>query len=208
MLWERSPALSAALAGPLLAIALYQRSSRRALGAMRLALTDPLTELGNHRHFHERLRDELAEARRRRRNLTVALVDLDDFKAVNDRHGHLVGDRVLRAVAEALTSEVRAYDAVGRFGGEEFVVLLAAVDVEGATSTAERLRARVSAIEVPVHAPDGPATVSGLTASVGAAVYPAAADDLDDLVLAADAALYDAKRRGRNRVEVARVLPR
>jgi diguanylate cyclase (GGDEF)-like protein len=174
----------------------------------RAAHTDGKTGLATAAHWHAGAAKELARARRMRIGLGVLMVDLDDFKAVNDRHGHLVGDRVLRAVADALSAEVRAYDAVGRFGGEEFVVLLAAVDVEGATSTAERLRARVSAIEVPVHAPDGPATVSGLTASVGAAVYPAAADDLDDLVLAADAALYEAKRRGRNRVEVARVLPR
>src|SRR5207247_5298951 len=85
VLWQRSPALSGALVGPLLAIALYQRSTYRALRAMRLALTDPLTGLGNHRHFHERLREELQDARRNRRPLALCLADIDDFKLVNDR---------------------------------------------------------------------------------------------------------------------------
>ena len=91
VLWERSPLLSFALIGPLLAIALYQRSTYRALRAMRLALTDPLTGLGNHRHFHERLQRELPTPRRRGTPLTLCLVDIDDFKRINDRYGHPVG---------------------------------------------------------------------------------------------------------------------
>ena len=93
VLWQRSPLLSAALVGPLLAIALYQRSTYRALRAMKLALTDPLTGLGNHRHFHDRLERELIEAERNERSFSLCLVDVDDFKRVNDLFGHPAGDR-------------------------------------------------------------------------------------------------------------------
>src|SRR5205807_10253868 len=92
VLWQRSPVLSTALVGPLLAISLYQRSTHRALRAMRLALTDPLTGLGNHRHFHERLERELIEANRTGTDFTLCLVDVDDFKRVNDLFGHPDGD--------------------------------------------------------------------------------------------------------------------
>src|SRR5207253_970002 len=118
VLWQRSPALSAALVGPLLAIALYQRSTYRALRAMRLALTDPLTGLGNHRHFHERLREELQDARRDRRRLALCLADVDDFKLVNDRFGHPAGDRVLAEVAARLRQGGESF----RLGRDEFAL--------------------------------------------------------------------------------------
>src|SRR5204862_369773 len=92
----------AALVGPLLAIALYQRSTHSVLRATRLALTDPLTGLGNHRHFHERLREEVLDAQRQHRQLALCLADIDDFKLVNDRFGHPAGDRVLAEVAARL----------------------------------------------------------------------------------------------------------
>src|SRR4029434_102189 len=98
VLWERSPLLSAALVGPLLAISLYQRSAYQALRAMRLALTDPLTGLGNHRSFHERLQRELTRAEGRRAPFTLCLIDIDDFKRVNDLFGHPAGDSVLAQV--------------------------------------------------------------------------------------------------------------
>src|SRR5437763_216811 len=101
VLWERSPVLSTALVGPLLAISLYQRSTHRALRAMRLALTDPLTGLGNHRHFHERLQRELQTAEETARPLTLCFVDIDDFKRINDRFGHPSGDRVLAKAVDA-----------------------------------------------------------------------------------------------------------
>src|SRR5205085_6090500 len=95
VMWQRSPYLSLVLVGPLLAIALYQRSTFAAMKAMRLALTDPLTGLGNHRHFHERLQRELASAEEEGTTLSLCLVDIDDFKHINDSYGHPVGDRVL-----------------------------------------------------------------------------------------------------------------
>ena len=120
VLWQRQPVLSIALVGPLLAIALYQRSTFTGLQAMRLALTDPLTGLGNHRRFHERLQRELAAAEHDGASLALCLVDFDDFKSVNDRFGHPVGDLVLGQVASRLRQGGEAF----RLGGDEFAVLL------------------------------------------------------------------------------------
>src|SRR3954463_11424481 len=102
VLWQRTPFLFAALAGPLVAISLYQRSTHRALSAMRLALTDPLTGLGNHRHFHERLQREMAIADETDTLVSLCFLDVDDFKRINDRFGHPAGDRVLSLVAARL----------------------------------------------------------------------------------------------------------
>jgi diguanylate cyclase (GGDEF)-like protein len=135
----------------------------------------------------------------------VLVLDLDHFKAVNDTHGHLVGDQVLVAVAGALRAEVRERDLVGRFGGEEFVVLLAgpaagaAIEME---AVAERIRSRVAHLRMEIPTPDGPLTVSGLTVSIGGAVAPAEGADLHTLLQIADTALYAAKRAGRNVVRM------
>jgi diguanylate cyclase (GGDEF)-like protein len=140
----------------------------------------------------------------------VLVVDLDHFKEVNDHHGHLAGDIVLGAVADALQSEVRDHDLVGRFGGEEFVVLLAGLDGHGGDDVlaiAERIRLRLAALRVEIPTPDGPLTVAGLTASIGAAVHPGHGDDISTLMQAADAALYAAKRAGRNTVRLAALTP-
>jgi len=135
VLWQRSPALSMALVGPLLAIALYQRSTFAVLKAMRLALTDPLTGLGNHRHFHERLQRELALAEQEGTTLTLCLVDIDDFKQVNDRHGHPVGDRVLAQVAGRLRQGGESF----RLGGDEFAVLLPDTDARNGVAVARSI---------------------------------------------------------------------
>jgi diguanylate cyclase (GGDEF)-like protein len=135
----------------------------------------------------------------------VLVLDLDHFKAVNDTHGHLAGDQVLAAVAGAVRAEVREGDLVGRFGGEEFVVLLAgpaAGDPVELESVAERIRGRVARLRVEIPTPDGPLTVSGLTVSIGVAVAPAEGADLRTLLQVADTALYAAKRAGRNVVRV------
>src|SRR5205814_8145895 len=140
VLWERSPAVSMALVGPLLAIGLYQRSTFSALKAMRLALTDPLTGLGNHRHFHERLQREIALAEQGGRSLTLCLVDIDDFKQINDRHGHPVGDRVLGQVAARLRQGGESF----RLGGDEFAVLLPDTDARNGVSVARSIVDRVT----------------------------------------------------------------
>jgi diguanylate cyclase (GGDEF)-like protein len=143
---------------------------------------------------------EIARAVRTRSPLSVALIDIDHFKAVNDTHGHLAGDSVLRAVSDVLRDQLREYDVVGRFGGEEFVVLLPQTDEADALSIAERLRAHVAALSIPVQ--DGAAYVR-LTISIGVAALDAVGGEVTDLLTAADAALYFAKEAGRNRTHVA-----
>ena len=136
VLWDRSPFLIAALFGPLVAFDLYQRSQLRALEAMRAAVTDPLTGVGNRRRFDERLNDEVPP-RKRGSPVSVCLLDVDDLKNINDRHGHPVGDLVLAAVGARLAASGEAF----RLGGDEFALLLPEVEPEQAR-LARRARAR------------------------------------------------------------------
>jgi diguanylate cyclase (GGDEF)-like protein len=132
----------------------------------------------------------------------MALVDIDHFKTVNDTYGHLVGDKVLKSVAQALTSHLRDYDRAGRFGGEEFVLLLAQTSENDACRIAERLRSHIAGMEVPVSDRPNAPTVS-LTISIGVtAMEPGETRELTDLLAAADSALYHAKQTGRNRIAV------
>jgi diguanylate cyclase (GGDEF)-like protein len=187
VMWERSPWLSIALVGPLLAIALYQRSTFAALKAMRLALTDPLTGLGNHRHFHERLQRELTIAEESATTLSLCLVDIDDFKSVNDHYGHPVGDRVLGQVASRLRQGGESF----RLGGDEFAVLLPGLDERAAIGVARSIVERVGAAQI-----DG---VGAITASAGVATFPIQGAGRDELIRLADSALYWAKEDGKNR---------
>ncbi len=127
VLWDRSPFLIAALFGPLVAFDLYRRSQLRALEAMRAAVTDPLTGVGNRRRFDERLNDEVPPSKRGS-PVSVCLLDVDDLKNINDRHGHPVGDLVLAAVGARLASSGEAF----RLGGDEFALLLPDVEPEQA----------------------------------------------------------------------------
>ncbi len=192
VLWERSPVLSVALVGPLLAIALYQRSTHRALRAMRLALTDPLTGLGNHRHFHERLQRELLNAEEQARPLTLCLVDIDDFKRINDRFGHPSGDRVLSQIATRLRQGGEAF----RLGGDEFALLLADHDESTALTAAESIVERISTVDFD-H-------IGQVTVSAGLATFPVQGHGRDELIRLADSAMYWAKEHGKNRVRVYR----
>jgi diguanylate cyclase (GGDEF)-like protein len=187
VLWQRSPALSVALVGPLLAIALYQRSTFAALRAMRLALTDPLTGLGNHRHFHERLQRELASAEHDGRDLSLCLVDIDDFKRINDRFGHPAGDRVLGQVASRLRQGGESF----RLGGDEFAVLLPGLDDGSAVSVAQSIIERIGALDLE--------QIGQVTVSAGVATYPSQGVARDELIRLADSALYWAKEEGKNR---------
>jgi diguanylate cyclase (GGDEF)-like protein len=165
----------------------------------RQAVTDELTELANRRYFMEKLETELRRAERFDEPLALVFADLDDFKRVNDRYGHHVGDEVLRAFADVLRKRVRAIDLGARLGGEEFAVLLIETDLKGAEALAESLRSAVEALEVRIVG--GPPVK--VTASFGIAAYPQT-HDADELMTAADLALYRAKREGKNRVSVGR----
>ena len=188
VLWQRSPLLSAVLVGPLLAIALYQRSTYHALRAMRLALTDPLTGLGNHRHFHDRLQRELVEAEAAGTPFTLCLLDVDDFKRINDLFGHPEGDRLLAELSSKLRQNGEAF----RLGGDEFALLLPDCDARDALAAAGAIVQRIGAVELDL--------VGSVTVSAGIASFPEQAVDRDELIRLADSALYWAKEHGRNRV--------
>jgi diguanylate cyclase (GGDEF)-like protein/putative nucleotidyltransferase with HDIG domain len=192
VLWQRSPVLSAALVGPLLAISLYQRSAYQALRAMRLALTDPLTGLGNHRSFQERLQRELHRAEANGEPFTLCMIDIDDFKRINDLFGHPAGDRILAQVGNRLRQNGEAF----RLGGDEFALLLPGLAADDALSTSSSVLARIATLELD--------DVGSVTASAGIAGYPGQAFDRDELIRLADSALYWAKEHGKNRVHVYR----
>lgn len=160
-----------------------------------LATHDALTELCNRRHFLELMEKEIARAQRHDRPMALAILDVDLFKRVNDDHGHIAGDGVLKQIAEVLRHHVRGEDVAARIGGEEFAVLLPEADPEAALAFCERLREAVAAAR---FAPGGePRTI---TISIGLADLAPSRADRSTLMRAADAALYDAKESGRNRV--------
>jgi diguanylate cyclase (GGDEF)-like protein len=161
----------------------------------RQALVDSLTGLANRRSFEATLRAELARAARFGDSVSVVFADLDDFKQVNDRHGHAAGDEVLKAFAAALQRTVRESDVAGRWGGEEFALVLPGTDIEGGARLAERARATIESHELQM--PNGEQL--SVTASFGVAAYPES-HELGELLAAADSALYAAKREGKNRV--------
>jgi diguanylate cyclase (GGDEF)-like protein len=179
--------LVAELSAPYLEIARLQR----------LAETDPLTLLHNRRYLDERLPQLIAEARQARTRLSLAMIDLDHFKRVNDQHGHDVGDEVLVEAAERVRASCRASDVVARWGGEELVVLFPEATLAQAVPIAERIRETLAS--TPFSTSAGKLHV---TASLGVARLTADDDELGaSLQRRADQALYRAKRRGRNRVE-------
>jgi diguanylate cyclase (GGDEF)-like protein/PAS domain S-box-containing protein len=162
------------------------------------SVTDALTGLFNRRYLAATLPRELAAARRRGQGVGVIMVDIDHFKAVNDSHGHLAGDGVLRAVAGILARRTRAGDVACRYGGEEFLLVLPGMPLQEAARRAEQLRAEVAAARIDL----GPSVLQ-VTASFGVAAFPGHGDSLDTLAGAADRALYAAKAAGRDRVCVA-----
>ena len=160
---------------------------------------DSLTGLWNHGEIMGILRQELARAKRREKHLGVIMADLDNFKKVNDGYGHLVGDEVLRAVVQRMQALVRPYDSIGRYGGEEFIMVLPECCRECGYTLAERVR--LSVCDEPIATSEGPIPVS-----ISLGVVSAGGDGLSDektVLKAADAALYRAKQSGRNRVELA-----
>ena len=165
------------------------------------AMRDEKTGLFNTNEWHRLAAHELARAQRTRAKVGVLMVDLDYFKRVNDTYGHLAGDVVLKAVAGAITSEMRDYDAVGRFGGEEFVVLVSGLGERDVLGIAERIRCAITRLEIRASLMDDRSvTIGGLSASIGIATYPEAGTGLQKVLQAADVALYQAKNTGRNKV--------
>jgi diguanylate cyclase (GGDEF)-like protein len=183
---------AAALSRPLL------RGLSRVESVAEQAMIDPLTGVSNRRGFERVLEVELARSARRGHPLALVVVDLDDFKQVNDRHGHGVGDDILVALAERLRGAVRSADTVARMGGEEFALLLPETTLAGAVTVAERARSSFEAAGIRLKSGDH----LTVTASFGAADYPASGDRVA-LLREADSALYAAKRLGKNRVVAA-----
>jgi two-component system cell cycle response regulator len=185
-------------------------SARQGLAALasqvselqKLSVLDGLTLLHNHRYFQERLREEFRAAQRYDDSLSLIIVDLDRFKAINDRWGHPAGDDVLRMVAKVLQQSVRETDLVARYGGEEFAVLLPRTPLTGAITVAERIWKELGALRV---GPDGGLQV---TASLGVSSFPhRSVLSSDQLLLTAAEALDRAKREGCNRICLHPVLP-
>ncbi|HMJ33168.1 MAG TPA: diguanylate cyclase [Baekduia sp.] len=164
----------------------------------RQAVTDELTGLSNRRRFQETMTAEVERSKRFGQDLGLVMLDIDDFKAVNDTYGHQQGDIVLREVARILRASSREIDEPARYGGEELAVVLPGTNLEGAYNLAERVREGIEALRLPIVGDEGGEPLR-VTASFGAAALPACADSVRGLVAAADEALYQAKRGGKNR---------
>ena len=160
------------------------------------ARTDPKTELANMKHWNQVAQVEVERARRFERPLSVALADLDLLREINNRHGHLLGDQMIRRVADAIRAALREYDLPARFGGDEFAVLMPETTLSEARTVAERIRQGVEAIELRLS--DG--TPVKASVSIGVALFPSHGRNASDLLAAADRAVYQAKALGRNRV--------
>jgi diguanylate cyclase (GGDEF)-like protein len=163
----------------------------------RQAVTDELTGLSNRRRFQDTMSAEVERSRRFGQDLGLVLLDIDDFKAVNDTYGHQQGDLVLREVAKILRASSREIDEPARYGGEELAVILPGTDLPGAFELAERVREGIELLRLPIIG-DAAAEPLRVTASFGAAALPTSAQDVRGLVAAADEALYQAKRAGKN----------
>ncbi len=189
---------SIAFAAPF--VTLLQRSSRHAQLVNDTRL-DSKTRLLNAATWEREAGAEVTRATRTSTPLAVALIDIDNFKSVNDTYGHLAGDRALRAISSTIKIFLREYDLVGRFGGEEFSLLLPQTGVQDARRVAERIRAYIAETPIEVADKAGSETIS-LPVSIGVAALSTTGSQLTELLATADAALYRAKHSGRNQVWV------
>jgi diguanylate cyclase (GGDEF)-like protein len=172
-------------------ISIYERTERS-------AITDGLTGLYNHAHFLQTLRRELQRARRHGLKVSLVMFDLDNFKRVNDRRGHLEGDRVLMKSAALVRETLREIDTAARYGGEEFAVVLPETPRTGAFVVADRIRSRIEQ-----HFKRRRSAATGVTISGGVASFPDDANSVEELIQRADQALYRSKAAGKNRITLA-----
>ena len=160
------------------------------------AITDGMTGLYNRRYFEEYIKKEAIRAMRQNQKFTVIGLDLDHLKQINDTYGHNYGDIAIKAIAEVLKSNARSIDIAARMGGEEFNLILPAVDIEGGCIAAERIRKAIESVKLD--------KIGHITASLGVATYPDQSDDIQELLELTDQAMYESKRNGRNRVTIAK----
>jgi diguanylate cyclase (GGDEF)-like protein len=186
--------------GVILAWALSRALTRLHDRVAEEAITDPLTGLWNRRYMTETLDREVARALRFGHPISLIILDVDDFKAINDRHGHLQGDLVLQAVAGVVRDATRSIDVAAKYGGDELALILVETGRDGATLHAERLREAVRDTEIPLR---GSAGTMSVTLSVGVATIPDCATDLESLVDSADRALLRAKKAGKDQIRTA-----
>jgi diguanylate cyclase (GGDEF)-like protein len=168
---------------------------RLALNVEKLAVTDDLTQVYNYRFLKSALRREIKRAGRYHQDLSLLMVDVDNLKAYNDRHGHLRGSFLLREMAGLFSAHVRSWDLVAKYGGDEFTVILPQTELAGARTVAERLRSAVEGHTFPL------ATPGQITVSIGIAAFPVDGQTTSALIETADRALYLAKQHGRNQTE-------
>ena len=180
---------------------LYSELEQKNQRLQALATTDPLTGLPNHRSVMSRIEEELSRCRRTQQPCAIVFVDLDHFKSINDTLGHQAGDAILREVGQRLKSSVRLEDFVGRYGGEEFAIVLTNAELSDGAEVAEHLRAALAETPYLWQAEDAPSPLAiSVTASMGVAVFQEHGSTREVLIEAADSAMYFAKHTGRNRV--------
>lgn len=162
-----------------------------------LAITDSLTEVHTRRYFMDRFEEEIGRASLRKRQLSLVMIDVDHFKGFNDQYGHLTGDRILKRIGQIIRENIREIDIAGRYGGEEFSVVLPETDLDGAILAAERIRSAAESAVIQAYD-----QVVKVTVSLGVATFPEGGANMDELIDNADWALYRAKSLGRNRTIV------
>ncbi len=167
---------------------------------VQLAAKDGLTGLYNHAYIKERLKQELYRCQRYNHPLSILMIDIDDFKSLNDNYGHVVGDKVLKSLSLLMQEIIRPSDIIGRYGGEEFLVILPQTNSENSLAVAERIRENIEYYEFEVHSSKN--KISQVTVSIGLCTFPDHGHTSEDLIAFADESLYSAKTEGKNRVTI------